>query len=132
MRFKMSGIEFGKTKEGNTVTKYLLKNKNGMEVAVMDLGATIVSVFVPDKNGLKRDVVLGYDTPQEYQEHTCYFGAVIGMQTGSAERKLFWMTGSIRLKKMTMETTCTVEKMVLIQSSGMWNSRKKMRLHFLI
>ena len=25
----MSGIEFGKTKEGNTVTKYLLKNKNG-------------------------------------------------------------------------------------------------------
>ena len=27
----MSGIEFGKTKEGNTVTKYLLKNKNGME-----------------------------------------------------------------------------------------------------
>ena len=32
----MSGIEFGKTKEGNTVTKYLLKNKNGMEVAVMD------------------------------------------------------------------------------------------------
>ena len=74
----MSGIEFGKTKEGNTVTKYLLKNKNGMEVAVMDLGATIVSVFVPDKNGLKRDVVLGYDTPQEYQEHTCYFGAVIG------------------------------------------------------
>ena len=78
MRFKMSGIEFGKTKEGNTVTKYLLKNKNGMEVAVMDLGATIVSVLVPDKNGLKRDVVLGYDTPQEYQEHTCYFGAVIG------------------------------------------------------
>ena len=72
----MSGIEFGKTKEGNTVTKYLLKNKNGMEVAVMDLGATIVSVLVPDKNGLKRDVVLGYDTPQEYQEHTCYFGAV--------------------------------------------------------
>ena len=71
----MSGIEFGKTKEGNTVTKYLLKNKNGMEVAVMDLGATIVSVLVPDKNGLKRDVVLGYDTPQEYQEHTCYFGA---------------------------------------------------------
>jgi len=128
----MSGIEFGKTKEGNTVTKYLLKNKNGMEVAVMDLGATIVSVLVPDKNGLKRDVVLGYDTPQEYQEHTCYFGAVIGRNANRMERKLFWMTGSIRLKKMTMETTCTVEKMVLIQSSGMWNSRKKMRLHFLI
>ena len=74
----MSSIEFGKTKEGKTVTKYLLKNKNGMEVSVMDLGATIVSVLVPDRNGVKRDVVLGYDTPQEYQDHTCYFGAVIG------------------------------------------------------
>ena len=74
----MSSIEFGKTKEGKTVTKYLLKNKNGMEVSVMDLGATIVSVLVPDRNGVKRVVVLGYDTPQEYQDHTCYFGAVIG------------------------------------------------------
>ena len=52
----MRGIEFGKTKEGNTVTKYLLKNKNGMEVAVMDLGATIVSVLVPDREGVNRDV----------------------------------------------------------------------------
>ena len=117
----MSGIEFGKTKEGNTVTKYLLKNKNGMEVAVMDLGATIVSVLVPDKNGLKRDVVLGYDTPQEYQEHTCYFGAVIGR---NANR--------IGGAKIVLETTCTVEKMASIQSSGMWNSRRKMRLHFRI
>ena len=54
----MSGIEFGKTKEGNTVTKYLLKNKNGMEVAVIDLGATIVSVLVPDREGVNRDVVM--------------------------------------------------------------------------
>ena len=56
----MSGIEFGKTKEGNTVTKYLLKNKNGMEVAVMDLGATIVSVLVPDREGVNRDVVFRF------------------------------------------------------------------------
>ena len=71
-------LSLEKQKKETQLQKYLLKNKNGMEVAVMDLGATIVSVLVPDKNGLKRDVVLGYDTPQEYQEHTCYFGAVIG------------------------------------------------------
>lgn len=74
----MNSVEFGKTKEGKVVTKYLLKNENGMEVSVTDLGATIISVLVPDQNGAKRDVVLGYDTPEEYQEHTCYFGAVIG------------------------------------------------------
>lgn len=104
-----------------------------MEVAVMDLGATIVSVLVPDKNGLKRDVVLGYDTPQEYQEHTCYFGAVIGRNANRiGGAKIVLDDREYPLEKMTMETTCTVEKMVLIQSSGMWNSRKKMRLHFLI
>lgn len=129
----MSGIEFGKTKEGNTVTKYLLKNKNGMEVAVMDLGATIVSVLVPDREGVNRDVVLGYDTPQEYQDHTCYFGAVIGRNANRIGGAKVVLDGKeYQLEKMTTGTTCTVGKMASIQSSGMWNSRRKMRLHFRI
>lgn len=69
---------FGKTKEGNEVKKYILTNKGGMEVSVIDLGATIVSVKVADADGKVRDVVLGYDDPVDYQENTCYFGAVIG------------------------------------------------------
>lgn len=74
----MKQIVFGDTKEGKKVTKYVLTNQNGMEVSVIDLGATVVSVKIKDKNGEVKDVVLGYDTPAEYQEHTCYFGAVIG------------------------------------------------------
>lgn len=74
----MQNMEFGKTKEGLTVTKYSLKNSSGMEVSVIDLGATIVSVLVKDCDGTYRDVVLGYDSPQEYIEQDTYFGAVIG------------------------------------------------------
>lgn len=69
---------FGKTKEGREVTEYILKNKNGMEVSVIDLGATIVSVKIKGTDGKVRDVVLGYDNPVDYQEHTCYFGAFVG------------------------------------------------------
>lgn len=78
METSMEQILFGKTKEGAEVTKYVLVNGTGMEVAVMDLGATLVSIKVKDKNGDSKDVILGYDTPVEYQENTCYFGAVIG------------------------------------------------------
>lgn len=69
---------FGKTKEGKDVTKYTLVNKSGMEMSVIDLGATIVSLKVAGKDGGLHDVTLGYDNPVDYQERTCYFGAVIG------------------------------------------------------
>lgn len=74
----MGVMEFGRTKEGSEVKKYTLTNKNGMEVSVIDLGATIVSVKLAGADGKIRDVVLGYDNPVDYQENTCYFGAVIG------------------------------------------------------
>lgn len=69
---------FGTTREGRTVTEYTLKNAGGMEVSLTDLGATVVAVRLAGADGRVRDVVLGYDNPADYQEHTCYFGAVIG------------------------------------------------------
>ena len=69
---------FGKTKEGADVTMYTLKNAAGMEVEIISLGATLRSIRVPDKDGKVRDVLLGYDTPAEYQDVRGYLGAVIG------------------------------------------------------
>lgn len=73
----MHKTDFGKTKEGQQVTKYTLVNKNGMEVSVIDYGATIVSVKVP-VGEKKYDVVLGYDSAADYQKYNCYFGTVVG------------------------------------------------------
>ena len=89
----MNKSEFGATKEGALVTKYRLTNRNGMEVEVIDLGATIVSVRVPDRNGALTDVVLGYDTPVDYQNHTCYFGAVIGRNANRIDRARLTLEG---------------------------------------
>lgn len=57
-----------------------LKNNHGMEVVISAMGAAIVRLTVPDRNGKKADVVLGYATPQEYAtaEPVTYFGAVVG------------------------------------------------------
>lgn len=69
---------FGLTKEGKQVTEYTLTNANGMEMSVIDLGATITSVKTKGADGKVYDVVLGYDNPVDYQNNTCYFGAAIG------------------------------------------------------
>lgn len=69
---------FGKTKDGKDVTLYTITNANGMQADVTDLGAILVNLLVPDKNGKKDDVVLGFDTAEEYYGNSSFFGATIG------------------------------------------------------
>src|ERR1019366_9563239 len=57
---------FGKMPDGTELCLYTLANKNGMEAAITSFGATLVSLKVADRNGKFADVVLGYDTLEEY------------------------------------------------------------------
>ncbi len=70
--------EFGKTKKGEAVEKYTLKNAHGMEVDIITLGAALQSIRVPDQAGEIRDVLLGYDNVEQYENVNGYLGAVIG------------------------------------------------------
>ena len=49
-----------------------------MKVDLTNLGATVMSVVVPDRHGQADDVVLGYDTPAAYARDPDYFGSTIG------------------------------------------------------
>lgn len=69
---------FGTLADGTEVFAYSLTNKNNVTVTLSDFGATWIDMLVPDKDGVVRDVVLGYDTPQEYITNGSFFGAVIG------------------------------------------------------
>ncbi len=69
---------FGKTKGGQDVTLYTLKNHTGASVGIIDLGGTIVSIIVPDKNGVMADVNLGFDNVSDYEGDCGYMGALIG------------------------------------------------------
>ena len=60
---------------------------------VADLGATLVQLFVPDRNGQLADVVLGYDEPAGYLRSTCYFGATIGRNSNRVKNACFVLDG---------------------------------------
>ena len=59
---------------------YTLRNASGMEVGITNLGGRIVSVLVPDRDGVLRDVVLGFDDLKDYfpERNETDFGASIG------------------------------------------------------
>jgi aldose 1-epimerase len=77
-----SGLEVSKfettTEDGKTTHLYTMKNANGMEVCVTNIGGRIVSIWVPDKSGNFRDVVLGFDNIEPYTSTKTNFGAIIG------------------------------------------------------
>ena len=52
--------------EGMEITLYTLVNDNGVEVSVMNYGATVTSVLLPVGNGNKRNIVCGFDTLEGY------------------------------------------------------------------
>ncbi|MCM3588233.1 galactose mutarotase [Mesobacillus maritimus] len=67
---------------GQTVTAYTLVNDHGMEVTSLDYGCIISRIIVPDQKGTKENVILGFDTVDDYVNHSPYFGAVIGRVAG--------------------------------------------------
>ncbi len=54
-------------KEREKASCYVLKNSKGMEAVVSDFGASLLKLYVPDKDGKTQDVVLGYETLEDYE-----------------------------------------------------------------
>ena len=57
---------WGKTPCGKEINLYTLTNSKGAYVKLSDIGAGVVSVVVPDKDGNMADVALGYPVPESY------------------------------------------------------------------
>ncbi|MDR2682970.1 MAG: galactose mutarotase [Dysgonamonadaceae bacterium] len=66
------------TEDGEVNRLYVLKNAQGMEVTVVNIGARIVSVVAPDKDGGRKNVVLGFDSIQPYLQPKNFYGAIVG------------------------------------------------------
>ena len=69
---------FGKTADGTPVDLYTLANDSGMTCTITNYGGIIVSLIVPDRDGNPADVVLGFDTLEEYLDHNPFFGCIVG------------------------------------------------------
>jgi aldose 1-epimerase len=65
--------------KGRATDLYVLKNKNGMTLAITNYGGRFVSLLVPDKEGKMRDVLVGHQTVNDFvNSGEPYFGATIG------------------------------------------------------
>lgn len=95
---------FGIMNNAQEVYSYNLKNENGVEVKIINFGATITSLKIPLKNGKFIDVVLGFDNLEDYIKSfeiggSPYFGATVGRYAGRINKGLF----TINDKKYQLE-----------------------------
>ena len=79
--------------DGKKTDLYILRNKNNMEVCITNFGGRIVSVMGPDKDGQMRDVVLGFDSIQDYISKPSDFGASIGRYANRINQGKFTLDG---------------------------------------
>jgi aldose 1-epimerase len=93
MTAAVTGKPFGKSPEGKTIELFTLKNDKGMETAITTWGATVVSLKVPDAKGHIDDVVLGYDSAEDYIKGTAFFGAVAGRYANRIGGSRFTLDG---------------------------------------
>lgn len=84
---------FGSIQSGKKATLYILENKNHTVVKVTDFGATLVSVLFADKDGVMKDMVLGYDDAASYEKGTSCFGATIGRNGNRIKGARFTIDG---------------------------------------
>jgi aldose 1-epimerase len=84
---------FGNTADGTPVDLYTLTNVHGLETKITNYGGIVVSLMVPDRQGKLEDVVLGYETLQEYLENNPYFGAIIGRYGNRIAKGKFTLNG---------------------------------------
>lgn len=68
--------------DGQEVKAYTISNTAGMAVTLLEYGCIIQEINVPDKSGLLENIVLGYDTLEDYQRDEAFLGAVIGRVGG--------------------------------------------------
>jgi aldose 1-epimerase len=78
----------GQTRSGKPVERYILED-GGLRAAVLTYGGILQNLWVPDRQGNLRDIVLGCDTVADYQAQDKFLGALIGRYANRIERGRF-------------------------------------------
>jgi aldose 1-epimerase len=78
MQQTITSKHFGTTPKGEFITEFTLTNAKGNFVKIIDFGGIVTEVQVPDRNGERNNVVLGFDTLEPYLKKSPYIGALIG------------------------------------------------------
>lgn len=84
---------FGKMPDGRTVDQYCIENEQGLRLELIEYGARITSLIVPDGLGQMTDIVLGFDNLNEYLVAGNSHGAVCGRIANRLQGSTFVLNG---------------------------------------
>ncbi len=84
---------FGELADGSKVHEFRLINEQGMEVSIIEYGASIREIIVPDRNGNKDNISLGFNNLDDYVEKSPYFGCIAGRYANRIAKGEFSLDG---------------------------------------
>jgi len=76
-----------------TAQRFILHTGKGIEVTVTNFGATVMSILVPDRQGILTEVTLGFDTLEEYVQKRSYMGPIAGRVANRIAKGTFTLDG---------------------------------------
>jgi aldose 1-epimerase len=80
---------------GQAVGLYEIASDGGLRAAITPYGARLVQLWLPDRNGVLGDVVLGHDCAEDYVAHPTYFGATCGRYANRIAGGRFALDGAV-------------------------------------
>ncbi|HEY4205269.1 MAG TPA: aldose epimerase family protein [Puia sp.] len=72
---------------------YEMANDRGVSIKVTNYGCIILSIVTPDKHGVKKNIVAGFETISEYMPNPDYFGCIVGRVTSRTSGAGFTIDG---------------------------------------
>lgn len=92
-----AAADFKQTIDGKKVSLYTIKNANGVQAAITNFGARLVSLLVPDKDRKPTDVITGFDNLNDFVKIDTdpYYGAIIGRYGNRIAKAKFSIDGVI-------------------------------------
>lgn len=90
----MGQINVSKISEHNNKDIDLIKLDNGnVSISFLNYGALIYEIIVPDKDGVKENIVCSYENVEDYIDSSTYFGMICGRTSGRIEDGIFNLDG---------------------------------------
>lgn len=91
---------YGETEDGKPITQFTLQNEAGLQVRLINFGATVTAVLTPDRDGKLANINVGYNELASYERPGPYFGATVGRYANRIANGKFSLDG----KEYTLAT----------------------------
>ena len=85
---------YGTTTNNEKVTQFKLQNKGGIQVTIITYGGIITEIITADKNGKLENVVLGFNSLEQYEKKNPFFGALVGRYGNRISKGKFSLNGT--------------------------------------